>query len=78
VENTPQLGCTYSAVAVTAVWTLRISAGTVKVAPRRKHIFFFVFCVSHGGRLRKVKVEYNLEEATKSQRGNRGVALLFL
>jgi hypothetical protein len=26
----------------------------------------------------KVKVKYTLEQATKAQRGNRGIALLFL
>ena len=55
-------------------------AGPFDVAPHRKQILFSS-PVSHvegdrGGV--KVKVKLTLEQATKAQRGSRGIALLFL
>ena len=41
-------------------------------------VFIFSRSTGEGGSKVKVKVKFTLEQATKAQRGSRGIALLFL
>ena len=42
------------------------------------NVIYFTICAPSNNSLVKVRVKFALEQATKSQRGSRGIALLFL
>jgi hypothetical protein len=46
--------------------------GWVSISDREKSLFLY-----SASRLAKVKVNFALEQSTKTQRGNRGIALFF-